>query len=150
MYPPKSMTAADGTVSQLSGANDEDEDLLAEKSTATFSTASTKKTTSSNQTKKGKKKYQISKSYVDYSDMDNLVFSASLFEAIQSLLTDPNQKVKLAAAIAIFIILRQFKRPMNEKIQLTKNSAEKVLRDILDLMQNNADKYTAAQCLSIG
>jgi hypothetical protein len=99
--------------------------------------------------KKKNKKYVSPFNYDSSDDTDNLVFSANLFETIISLLNDSNQKVKLASAIAIFIILRQFKRPMNEKIQISKNNAEKVLRDILSLKQNNADKYTAAQCLSI-
>jgi len=85
--------------------------------------------------KKNKIKRFIS---INYDDTDNLIYSASLFETIESLLNDMNQKVKLAAAIAIFIIVRNFKRPMLEKIQISKDNAEKILRNILE-GHNNAD-----------
>lgn len=58
---------------------------------------------------------------IDYDDTENLIFSAKLFETIEKLLTDTNQKVKLSAAIAVFIILRSFQRPMLEKKQRTKD-----------------------------
>lgn len=59
---------------------------------------------------------------INYEDTENLIFSAKLFETVTKLLTDSNQKVKLSAAIAVFIILRSFQRPMHEKMQLSKNN----------------------------
>lgn len=120
-----------------------------DKSNATFSTEKSSKKSSSLATISNKTKIKrfISINYND-NDTDNLIYSTNLFETIESLLNDINQKVKLAAAIAIFIIVRNFKRPMLEKIQISKDNAEKILRNILN-GHNNADKYTAAQCLSI-
>lgn len=44
--------------------------------------------------------------------------------------------------------MRYFKRPMIEKIQESKNKAESYLRSVLN-GHNNANKYTAAQCMAI-
>ena len=67
------------------------------------------------------------KSIKNYDDTENLIFSANLFHTIESLLDDENRRVKLASAIAIFIILRAFKRPMVEQIQTCKDKVKNCL-----------------------
>lgn len=86
--------------------------------------------------------------YEDHEDHENMVFSAKLFETITRLLSDANQKVKLSAAIAVFIILRSFARPLNRAMQTVKNSAEEIVRAHL-FVRNKYDCYMAAQCLAI-
>lgn len=115
-----------------------------EKSSNTFSTETKKSSIHSSDHKEKRRKYFT----INYNDTETLIYSANLFETIESLLEDTNDKVKLASAIAIFIILRHFKRPINERIQESKSKAEKLLRDILN-GHNHADKYTSAQCLAI-
>lgn len=78
--------------------------------------------------------------------MNDLIFSEKLFEKIESLLNDTNFKVKLAAAICIFVLLRKFSRPYSQKYQLCKDNAEKILRNTLNTI-NWTDRYTAALCL---
>lgn len=84
----------------------------------------------------------------DYEDHENKIFSAKLFETITRLLSDTNQKVKLSAAIAVFIILRSFARPLHQPMQTVKNSAEEIVRSHL-FVRNKYDCYMAAQCLAI-
>ena len=48
-------------------------------------------------------------------------FPEKLFETIENLLRDTNDKVKLAAAIAMFSIMRKFIRPLTQKHQLSKD-----------------------------
>ena len=48
-------------------------------------------------------------------------FPEKLFDTIESLLEDTNDKVKLAAAIAMFSILRKFIRPLTQKYQESKD-----------------------------
>lgn len=48
-------------------------------------------------------------------------FPEKLFESIENLLKDTNDKVKLAASIAIFSIMRKFIRPYTQKYQLSKD-----------------------------
>ncbi len=81
-------------------------------------------------------------------NIEELIFSAHLFSAIEKLLEDPNQKVKLCAGIAIFIILRSFQRPMKENTQNLKDRAESVIRENLSV-RSRSDQYTAAQCLAL-
>lgn len=85
---------------------------------------------------------------VDYEDHENMIFSTKLFETITRLLSDANQKVKLSAAIAIFILLRSFARPLSRAMQTVKNSAEEIVRAHLSV-RNKCDCYMAAQCLAI-
>lgn len=78
--------------------------------------------------------------------LNDIIFSEKLFETIEKLLNDTNSKVKLAAAIGIFVILKKFSRPFTQKYQQCKNKAEAVLRDFLNTV-NYVDRYTAALCL---
>lgn len=78
--------------------------------------------------------------------LNDLIFSEKLFETIESLLNDSNFKVKLAAAICTFVILKKFARPFSQKYQLCKDNAERILRNALNSI-NCADRYTAALCL---
>ena len=54
--------------------------------------------------------------------LNNLVFNTKLFETIESLLYDANNKIRLSAAITIFIILRHFERPLSQILQITKDN----------------------------
>ena len=83
-----------------------------------------------------------------YPSFNETFFPDNLYDKIESLLTDSNNKVKLAAAIAIFTILRKFIRPLTHRFQSSKNKAELVLRQTLE-SYNNSDRYAAAQCLAI-
>ena len=85
---------------------------------------------------------------IDFEDHESLIFSAQLFEMIGKLLGDPNQKVKLSAAIAVFIILRSFVRPLKRPMQTVKNQAEQIVRAHL-FVGNKYDCYMAAQCLAL-
>jgi hypothetical protein len=85
---------------------------------------------------------------VDYEDHETMIFSAKLFATITRLLSDTNQKVKLSAAIAVFIILRSFVRPLGQPMQTVKDSAEEIVRNHL-FVRNKYDCYMAAQCLAI-
>jgi len=51
-------------------------------------------------------------------------FPEKLFETIENLLKDTNDKVKLAAAIAIFSIMRKFIRPYTLKYQTSKDKVQ--------------------------
>ena len=64
-----------------------------------------------------------------------------LFVAIECLLDDTNDKVRLAAAITIYTVER------NKKAPKAKEKAEAILRETMD-STNLADKYAAAQCLA--
>jgi hypothetical protein len=76
-------------------------------------------------------------------------FPEHLFSTITTLLDDINSKVKLAAAIAIFTILKKFIRPLMKNYQEGKDKADKVLREILVGYFDSADKYAAALSLAI-
>ncbi|RNA40141.1 HEAT repeat-containing 4 isoform X1 [Brachionus plicatilis] len=78
--------------------------------------------------------------------LNDIIFSEKLFETIENLLNDSNFKVKLAAAIGIFVIMKKFARPYTQKYQLCKDKAERVLRDAMKTL-GTTDKYTAALCL---
>lgn len=58
--------------------------------------------------------------------VNDIIFQEQLFDTIETLLYDSNSKVRLAAAIAIFTILKKFSRPLIEKYQLTKNKVSQI------------------------
>ncbi len=84
----------------------------------------------------------------DYGDIEALIFSTRLFDAIDTLLHDVNQKVALAAATAVFVMLRSFQRPLKQSVQAAKDRAETVLRARMS-GRNRPDRYMAAQCLAL-
>ena len=84
----------------------------------------------------------------DYGDTEALIFSTRLFDAIDTLLHDANKKVALAAATAVFVMLRSFQRPLKQSVQAAKDRAETVLRARMS-GRNRPDRYMAAQCLAL-
>ena len=89
------------------------------------------------------KSFALDDSYYVY----DLFFSEKLMASVDALLDDANEKVRLAAAIAVFTILRKFSRPYVERYQRAKDRAERALRASMRSISRE-QRFAAAQCLA--